>query len=655
MILTGSSSTELENEEGATVIMSSKATLDKNRDKVSLKLRNGHSIGSSNKSNGLPKNGGNIDANQSIQGGYVKTDHGFVVKKSDLVRVISQSLKEMGYESSARELERESGYCEESKFIGDLEKFIMLGAWEDAIGAVTMAISDVREEVGSEGALMQCKRLILQQKYYELLRDEEQRDGLVCLQQELQPISTQTELRQLSSLLVHGSSHDLKSRFRQIVLGSTKVVCHEEDDRGFLVNVVRASLPRSLVLPKGRLLSLLDHSIQEQSRHCLYNGSADTSTGGHAAVPLVHDLYDLPKQRNRLPCRTVQNLQTSENTCQVWCVAFNHSGTFVASASTDRSISIFAVDSKYQKSPNVNQINGEHQSTNNMDGSGPLSDHSRIEIHKEAVVFLSWSPDDTMLLSADSLGRLLLLTDACSKSPKSSWVGNHRDRITSVSWMPDSKRFFTGSFDNTIHLYDITGELLAFWCGAPVQDLCFSAAHDCLIAACSGDHGIRVLKLKTLGTKETTKYKLRDKTKSFLPHGFVTRHKITSMTMSRDGNTLVTTCLDDKIIEWNIRTGLPKQIYGGVTFGRCISRSSIGGFRGGILACGTVDGNICFWERTSCSQRSNKLVDSETGGCLPFRVLKGHMQTVNSVTWSPNDPSMVVSASDDGTIRVWYC
>ena len=34
-------------------------------------------------------------------------------------------------------------------------------------------------------------------------------------------------------------------------------------------------------------------------------------------------------------------------------------------------------------------------------------------------------------------------------------------------------------------------------------------------------------------------------------------------------------------------------------------------------------------------------------------VLSGHNRTVNCVTWNPVYPRVLVSASDDGTVRVW--
>lgn len=50
------------------------------------------------------------------------------------------------------------------------------------------------------------------------------------------------------------------------------------------------------------------------------------------------------------------------------------------------------------------------------------------------------------------------------------------------------------------------------------------------------------------------------------------------------------------------------------------------------------DGNVYVWHR----EREE-----------PVAVLRGHTGVVNAVSWNPADPSMLVSCSDDGTVRVW--
>jgi WD40 repeat protein len=66
--------------------------------------------------------------------------------------------------------------------------------------------------------------------------------------------------------------------------------------------------------------------------------------------------------------------------------------------------------------------------------------------------------------------------------------------------------------------------------------------------------------------------------------------------------------------------------------------STFGGADEIYIACGSEDNKVNIWN-----------IKKET----PICVLEGHTRSVTCVTWNPEVPGMIVSASDDGTLRVW--
>ena len=65
---------------------------------------------------------------------------------------------------------------------------------------------------------------------------------------------------------------------------------------------------------------------------------------------------------------------------------------------------------------------------------------------------------------------------------------------------------------------------------------------------------------------------------------------------------------------------------------------TFGGADEQYLATGSEDNRVFIW--------NNKKEQA-------ISVLEGHTRSVTCVTWNPEIPGMLVSASDDGTLRVW--
>lgn len=67
-------------------------------------------------------------------------------------------------------------------------------------------------------------------------------------------------------------------------------------------------------------------------------------------------------------------------------------------------------------------------------------------------------------------------------------------------------------------------------------------------------------------------------------------------------------------------------------------RACFAGESAQYVCSGSEDANLYVWNRAS-------------GELL--QVLKGHSASVNSVEWTPCHGGMIVSASDDHTLRLW--
>ena len=119
------------------------------------------------------------------------------------------------------------------------------------------------------------------------------------------------------------------------------------------------------------------------------------------------------------------------------------------------------------------------------------------------------------------------------------------------------------------------------------------------------------------------------------------RASITGLTVTADRKqVLVNLCSQDcqEIHLWDIESRSLIGSYVGHQQEKYVIRSGFGGDNEAFIASGSEDQKIYVWHR-------------ERGTLLG--ALAGHSGMVNSVSWNPKDTSMLASASDDQTIRIW--
>ena len=104
---------------------------------------------------------------------------------------------------------------------------------------------------------------------------------------------------------------------------------------------------------------------------------------------------------------------------------------------------------------------------------------------------------------------------------------------------------------------------------------------------------------------------------------------------------LLVNLASDEVHAWDIHDHRACRVvhkYRGRKYNRYTIRAAFGGVNDAFVASGSEDSQVYIWHRHSAAL---------------LEVLPGHSGTVNAVAWSPTDPHMFASCSDDHTVRVW--
>jgi serine/threonine protein kinase len=199
-------------------------------------------------------------------------------------------------------------------------------------------------------------------------------------------------------------------------------------------------------------------------------------------------------------------------------------------------------------------------------------------------------------------------------------INGHSDWVFTVAFSPDGEMLASGSFDNTIKLWEIkTGNLIktleghTYW----VNSVAFSPDGE-ILASGSWDWTIKLWDIKTGKLLKT----LKGHTDA-----------VNSVAFSPDGDILASGSEDNTIKLWEIKTGnLIKTLEGHTDAVNSVAFSP----DGDILASGSWDWTIKLW-------------DIKTGKLI--KTLEGHQESVAFVAFSP-DGEILASGSFD-KIKLW--
>ena len=181
------------------------------------------------------------------------------IDKVEFVRLITQALYSLGYDTTAQHLESESRISLQSKPVTDFRAGVLEGRWDHCMNLLT--------DMHVDGAdLQNAKFLLFQQLFLELLEANNTSQALKVLRSSLAPLGIHTKrIHQLASWVVCSSPDHL----RDTAQWSGK----DGDSRHKLLIDLQGLLPPSLLIPERRLEDLVEQSLDSQKSKCAYHNS----------------------------------------------------------------------------------------------------------------------------------------------------------------------------------------------------------------------------------------------------------------------------------------------------------------------------------------------------------------------------------------------
>ncbi|XP_024007457.1 WD repeat-containing protein 26 homolog [Eutrema salsugineum] len=358
-----------------------------------------------------------------------------------------------------------------------------------------------------------------------------------------------------------------------------------------VVQKLQKLFPPAVLFPEKKLEYLLEMILDLQRRHCNFHNIPDSDL----TVCSGHRC-----DQRKIPTETVQILEG--HTHDVLFLKFSHNGKLLASSSSDNSAIIWEIDAQ-----------------------GKFSQKHKLVGHKKPVVVVLWSPDDRQVITCGE-NEVIRRWDVGSGEFVRSYERNGLASL-SCGWVHDGSGIIGAMADRRIYMWNLDGTELQH-----EQD---ERANNLFDVAMTTDGKWLV----SVG-KEGNEISLFDRETGAENKLIPGKRDIASFSLSKDNSHLLIDLDTYEIQIWNIQ-GQPYKVleFDGHRRKRFTLRSCFGGYAESFIASGSENELVYIWH-----VREQK---------TPYRVLQGHSEAVNCVSWSPTDLHMLASASDDRTIRIW--
>ncbi|KAI8344027.1 WD40-repeat-containing domain protein [Chlamydoabsidia padenii] len=469
------------------------------------------------------------------------------VKSDELVRLLLQSLHTLGYQNVAETLEQVSGITLESTLVTEFRSAVLNGKWAKCESLFPQlcvvplqngqAMDDTQQD--KQQIYDHVRFLIRQQKFLELLESRKLMKALSVLRKELSPLSGNNtdRLHELSSLILCSSADEVKQRIQN---DNGTVFSREQ-----LLVQLQGYIDPSIMIPRDRLLTLINQAFEWQQANCLYHNRTK------ASYSLFNDhLCD----KNDFPTKTIYILR--DHVDEVWHVAYSHCGRYLASASKDGSCIIWDTNTYLR----VKRLQCASSISN-----------------------CSWSPDNSKVVLCGN-DNLLLIWDPFVNEIIKKFVG-HSDQVTCCVWLPGGQYIASGSLDKTLRLWKTDGSLVAKVEEQRIVDMELNDNGSRLVTI-GFDKKLNVYDVA--GTKLTKICDIQEEC------------DITSLTLTKDGqHALVNLQESEEIHLWDLQMQTVERKYNGLKQGSFIIRSTFGGvddYETFVLS-GSEDSHVYVWSK----------------------------------------------------------
>ncbi|XP_044748626.1 WD repeat-containing protein 26 isoform X1 [Coccinella septempunctata] len=364
------------------------------------------------------------------------------------------------------------------------------------------------------------------------------------------------------------------------------------ESRTTLMNKLQTFLPPSVMLPPHRLNALLSQALEYQTIQCSYH---NTSQG--IALQTASLLTDHICPKEDFPTHTIQVL--NDHCDEVWYCQFSPDGTKLATGSKDNNVIVWDV----------------HPET------CTLSVKKILEGHNYGVAYISWCPDNVHLIACgpEESAEVWLWNIENEKLLKI--CQSQEDALTCCSWHKSGKKFVVGGIRGHFYQCDMEGNILENWDGVRVNGL-YCRKDGKTVLASDTHHRIR-------------SYVFEESQDADVLHE---DRAIISFTVDRNDRLCLLNILTQGIHLWDLNYKCLIKKYRGVSQGHFNIHSTFGGVNQDFIASGSEDSMVYIWH-----------IKNED----PIATLKGHTRSVNAVAWNPVFHHIMVSVSDDFTVRVW--